>query len=108
MRELDERLGLSALVAANIMDDRRGKNTQLPLPDLLRQSIYSRLVSRIRRCERRRAAVARSDFPVDRFAEDLVTRGSLAFAPPSLHCEQAKYRFTIVALFLKSKREIPA
>ncbi|PYV60288.1 MAG: hypothetical protein DMG98_02635 [Acidobacteria bacterium] len=43
MRELDERLGLSALVAANIMDDRRGKNTQLPLPDLLRQSIYSRL-----------------------------------------------------------------
>jgi Transposase DDE domain group 1 len=29
--------------AENIMDDRRGKNTQLPLPDLLRQSIYSRL-----------------------------------------------------------------
>jgi hypothetical protein len=27
----------------NIMEDRRGKNTQLPLPDLLRQSIYSRL-----------------------------------------------------------------
>jgi|SRR5208337_1764550 len=25
------------------MDDRRGKNTQLPLPDPLRQSIYSRL-----------------------------------------------------------------
>jgi hypothetical protein len=34
---------LSALIAKNIMDDRRGKNTQLPLPDLLRQSIYSRL-----------------------------------------------------------------
>ena len=43
VRELDERLGLSALIAHNIMDDRRGKNTQLPLPDLLRQSIYSRL-----------------------------------------------------------------
>ena len=43
VRELDERLGLSALIAKNIMDDRRGKNTQLPLPDLLRQSIYSRL-----------------------------------------------------------------
>src|ERR1700732_3447722 len=43
VRELDERLGLSALMAANIMDGRRGKNTQLPLPDLLRQSIYSRL-----------------------------------------------------------------
>jgi hypothetical protein len=25
------------------MDDRRGKNKRLPLPDLLRQSIYSRL-----------------------------------------------------------------
>src|SRR5712692_1505349 len=43
VRELDERLGFSALIAKNMMDDRRGKNTQLPLPDLLRQSIYSRL-----------------------------------------------------------------
>ena len=45
VRELDERLGLSALIAENIMDRRRGKNTQLPLPDLLRQSIYSRRVA---------------------------------------------------------------
>lgn len=37
VRELDERLGLSALIVENIMDGRRGKNTQLPLPDLLRQ-----------------------------------------------------------------------
>ena len=36
-------MGLSALIAANVMDDRHGKNTQLPLPDLLRQSIYSLL-----------------------------------------------------------------
>jgi hypothetical protein len=43
VRELDERLGLSALIAANVMDDRRDKNTQLPLPDLLRRSTYSRL-----------------------------------------------------------------
>ena len=43
VRELDERLGLSALIVKNLKDDRRGKNTQLPLPDLLRQSIYSRL-----------------------------------------------------------------
>jgi hypothetical protein len=43
IRELDERLGLSRLIAENIMDDQRGENTQLPLPDLLRQSIYSRL-----------------------------------------------------------------
>ena len=41
VRELNERLGLSALISSNIMDDRRGKNTQLPIPDLLRQSIYS-------------------------------------------------------------------
>jgi hypothetical protein len=33
--------GLSGLIADNIRDDRRGKNMQLPPPDLLRQSIYS-------------------------------------------------------------------
>jgi len=43
VREWDERLGWSALIAENIMDGRHGKNTQLPLPDLLRQPIYSRL-----------------------------------------------------------------
>ena len=39
VRELDERLGLSALILENILDARWGKNTQVPLPDLLRQSI---------------------------------------------------------------------
>jgi hypothetical protein len=43
VRELDERLGLSDLISEHLTDGRRGKNTQLPLPDLLRQSIYSRL-----------------------------------------------------------------
>jgi hypothetical protein len=43
VRELDERLGLSQLISNNLTDAHRGKNTQLPLPDLLRQSIYSRL-----------------------------------------------------------------
>lgn len=43
VRESEERLGLNAIVTDNIMEDRRGKNTQLPLPDLLRQFIYSRL-----------------------------------------------------------------
>src|ERR1017187_5689822 len=43
VRELDERLGLSALVQRHLSDSRRGKNTQLPLIDLLRQSVYSRL-----------------------------------------------------------------
>ncbi|MGD0480037.1 MAG: transposase [Terracidiphilus sp.] len=41
--ELDERLGLNELIGERLTDDRRGKNTQLPLPDLLRQSIYNRL-----------------------------------------------------------------
>jgi hypothetical protein len=43
VRELDERLRLSQLISDNLTDARHGKNTQLPLPDLLRQSIYSRL-----------------------------------------------------------------
>src|SRR6202047_530941 len=43
VRELDERLGLSALMERHLIDSRRGKNVQLPLSDLLRQSIYSRL-----------------------------------------------------------------
>ena len=42
MRELDERLGLSELIAEHLTDS-RGKNTQLPMADLLRQAVYSRL-----------------------------------------------------------------
>jgi hypothetical protein len=43
VRELDERLGLGQLISDNLSDNRRGTNAQLPLPDLLCQSIYSRL-----------------------------------------------------------------
>ena len=42
VRELDERLGFSELIEQHLTDP-RGKNTQLPLADLLRQSLYSRL-----------------------------------------------------------------
>jgi hypothetical protein len=35
VHESGERLGWSALVGENIIDERRGKNTRLPLPDLL-------------------------------------------------------------------------
>jgi hypothetical protein len=42
VRELDERLGFSELIEQHLTDS-RGKNTQLPLADLLRQSVYSRL-----------------------------------------------------------------
>jgi hypothetical protein len=40
---LDERRGFGDLIAQHLTDSRRGKNTQLPLADLLRQSVYSRI-----------------------------------------------------------------
>ena len=43
VRELDERLGLSALIVENIVDARRGKNTQLPLPDLVEIPVQATL-----------------------------------------------------------------
>jgi hypothetical protein len=43
VRELDERLGFGDLIAQHLTDSRKGKNTQLPLADLLRQSVYSRI-----------------------------------------------------------------
>ena len=43
VRELDERLGLEAIITEHLRDSRQGLNTQFRLPDLLRQSVYSRL-----------------------------------------------------------------
>ena len=45
VRELDERRGLSDLIVQHLTDSRHGKNTQLPLADLLRQSEYSSMAS---------------------------------------------------------------
>lgn len=42
VRELDERLGFSDLIAQHVTDP-RGKNTQFPLADLVRHSVYRRL-----------------------------------------------------------------
>ena len=42
VRELDERLGFGELIKQHLADP-RGKNSRLPLADLLRQSVYSRL-----------------------------------------------------------------
>jgi Transposase DDE domain group 1 len=42
VRELDERLGFGELMERHLTDA-RGNNTQLPLADLVRQSVYSRL-----------------------------------------------------------------
>ena len=42
-RELDEHLGLGAQIERHLTDPRTGRNFQFALPDLFRQSIYSRL-----------------------------------------------------------------
>ena len=42
VRELDERFGFGELIERHLTDG-RAKNTQLPLTDLVRQSVYSRL-----------------------------------------------------------------
>jgi hypothetical protein len=43
VREVDERLGFGELITQHLSDSRRGKNLQLPLADLFRQSVYSRM-----------------------------------------------------------------
>ena len=52
VRELDERLGLEALIAEYLNDSRQGLNTQFSLADLLRQSVY--------RCFRHQVLVKRA------------------------------------------------
>ena len=42
-RELDEALGLTAMIESDFCDNRKGRNTQHDIIALLRQSIYSRL-----------------------------------------------------------------
>jgi hypothetical protein len=46
VRELDERLGFSELIQQHLTDS-RGKNTQLPLADLLRQSVSEEWVGKV-------------------------------------------------------------
>jgi hypothetical protein len=43
VRGLDERLGFADLIAGHLCDSRSGKNAQLPLADLFRQSVYGRM-----------------------------------------------------------------
>jgi hypothetical protein len=42
-RELDEKLGLTAMASEFLVEQRSGRNVQHPLVPLLRQSVYSRL-----------------------------------------------------------------
>ena len=43
VREVDERLGLETIIADHLRDSRYRRNELFRFPDLLRQSIYSRL-----------------------------------------------------------------
>jgi hypothetical protein len=69
VRELDERLGFGELVDRHLSDSRRGKNIQLPLADLLRQSIYGRLA--VYEDVNDAAPCPGSDLPAYWLAEDL-------------------------------------
>ena len=80
VREFDERLGLSALIAANVIDDRRGKNTQFTAAGSA-QTVHLQSLGTVRGSERYGAAVARSDVPLHRPGEDLGSWVSVAFAP---------------------------
>ena len=72
VRELDERLGLSELISEHLTDP-RGKNTQFPMADLLRQAVYSRLAGYedVNYAER---LSARSDLPAHGFGKNLGAR----------------------------------
>jgi len=65
VRELDERLGFSDLIAQHITDP-RGKNMQFSLTDLVRQSVYRRLAGYEDVNDAERLSV-----PSDRVREDL-------------------------------------
>ena len=80
VRELDERLGLGQLIDANVTDARRGRNTQLPWSDLLRQSVYCRLAG----YEDLNDAERLSQDPTFRLigSEKIWERGAAAELPP--------------------------
>ena len=74
VRELDERLGFGELIAQHLTDSRRGKNTQLPLTDLFRQAVYSRIAG----CEDVNDAERLSQDPTYRLigSEEIWERGA--------------------------------
>jgi hypothetical protein len=88
VRELDERVGFGDLIAQHLTDSRHGKNTQLPLADPLRQSVYSRIAG----C---RAALARSDVPADRFGKDLGCAGAARVGCTMLGYRKPKWKFRL-------------
>ena len=66
VRELDECLGLSTVIAENIINDRRGAKSHSVTAPGSAAAVHLQPLGRIRRCERCRTAVARPAFPLDR------------------------------------------
>src|ERR1700688_3508546 len=79
VRELDERLELSSLIAENIRTT--GRQEHAVAAPRSAATVHLQSLGRIRRSERCGAAIAGSDLPPDWFGEDLGSRGSVAFAP---------------------------
>ena len=94
VRELDERLGFGELIERHLTDG-RGKNTQLPLTDLVRESICSRFAGykdvndaerlspdpafpfRLCRCQPDRPAMSAADFDDERWGTEKCLRNRL-------------------------------
>jgi hypothetical protein len=85
-RELDERLGLSALIERHLSDPRTGRNAQFPLADLFRQSIYSRLAG----YEDTNDAERLAEDPTFRMLASRERRETSIALTSTLHCSKQK------------------
>jgi hypothetical protein len=78
VRELDERLGFGELIERHLTDG-RGKNTQLPLIDLV-QAVDIQPPGGLRGCQRRRAALPGPGLPAHRLGESFGARRGVDLA----------------------------
>jgi hypothetical protein len=87
---LDHILWLWDLIAEHLTDARRGKNTQLPLADLFRQSVYSRVAGY--EDVNDAARLSQEDVPPDRIRESLGSWRSVDFSLADLRDRNAGRR----------------
>jgi len=88
-RELDERLGLSALIERHLRDPRTGYDHQLPQADLFRQSNYSRLAG----YEDRNDAERLAEHPTFRMLASREQRETSVALPPP--CSGSRRTFSL-------------
>jgi hypothetical protein len=81
---MDERLGLSAVIIENIMDDRRGKGRSGAAPGSA-ATVRLQCLGRIRRCKRGGASITRPEVPLDRLPEDSERRAASPFSSLAQH-----------------------